>query len=74
MEAICSSETSADFQRTTRRYSLEDITVHKISESKLYFPEEWSKPFLPNAGTVDCATWRHISDEITLFRYQLRYV
>jgi hypothetical protein len=26
MEAICSSETSADFQRTTRRYIPEDIT------------------------------------------------
>jgi hypothetical protein len=28
MEATCSSETSADFQRTTRRYISEDRTVH----------------------------------------------
>jgi hypothetical protein len=28
MEAICSSETSARFQRTTRRYILEDSTFH----------------------------------------------
>jgi hypothetical protein len=28
MEAICSSETSIDFQRTTRCYIPEDITLH----------------------------------------------
>jgi hypothetical protein len=28
MEAICSSETSVDFQRTTRRYIPEDSTLH----------------------------------------------
>jgi hypothetical protein len=28
MEAICSSETSVDFQRTTQRYIPEDITLH----------------------------------------------
>jgi hypothetical protein len=28
MEAICSSETSVDFQRTTRRYIPEDCTLH----------------------------------------------
>jgi hypothetical protein len=28
MEAICSSETSVEFKRTTRRYILEDGTVH----------------------------------------------
>jgi hypothetical protein len=28
MEAACSSQTSADFERTTRRYIPEDITVH----------------------------------------------
>jgi hypothetical protein len=28
MEAICSSETSFDFQRTTRRYIQEDGTLH----------------------------------------------
>jgi hypothetical protein len=27
MEAKCSSETSVDFQRTTRRYITEDITL-----------------------------------------------
>jgi hypothetical protein len=35
MEAICSSETSADFQRTTQRYILEDSTgLYKV------FPEQ----------------------------------
>jgi hypothetical protein len=28
MEAVCSSETSVDFQQTTRRYILEDRTLH----------------------------------------------
>jgi hypothetical protein len=28
MKAICSSETSIDFQRTTRRYIPEDSTLH----------------------------------------------
>jgi hypothetical protein len=28
MEAVCSSETSVDFQRTTRRYIPEDRTLH----------------------------------------------
>jgi hypothetical protein len=28
MEAIFSSETSVDFQRTTRRYIPEDVTLH----------------------------------------------
>jgi hypothetical protein len=29
MDAICSSETSVGFQRTTRRYIPEDNTLHK---------------------------------------------
>jgi hypothetical protein len=31
MEAICSSETSADFKRTTRRYIAEDTTLQTPS-------------------------------------------
>jgi hypothetical protein len=31
MEAICSSEMSADTQRTTLRYTLEDGTLHFIT-------------------------------------------
>jgi hypothetical protein len=31
MEAICSSETSVDFQRTTRRYIPEDSTLQEKS-------------------------------------------
>jgi hypothetical protein len=30
MEAICSSETSVDFQRTTRRYILQDSTLQRL--------------------------------------------
>jgi hypothetical protein len=30
MEAICSSEISVDFQRTARRYTPEDITLHNL--------------------------------------------
>jgi hypothetical protein len=30
MEAIYSSETSVDFQRTTRRYIVEDKTLHEL--------------------------------------------
>jgi hypothetical protein len=29
LEAVCSSETSVDFQRTTRRYIPEDRTLHE---------------------------------------------
>jgi hypothetical protein len=31
MEATCSSETSADFRQTTRRYIPEDRTLQRIS-------------------------------------------
>jgi hypothetical protein len=34
MEAICSSETSVDTQRTTRRYIPEDGTLHCFSSQK----------------------------------------
>jgi hypothetical protein len=41
MEAICSSETSVDFQRTTRRYITEDSTLHnhRCENLKSYFVE-----------------------------------
>jgi hypothetical protein len=35
MEAIYSSETSADSQQTTRRYIPEDITLHKFEVRKI---------------------------------------
>jgi hypothetical protein len=35
MVAVCSSETSADTQRTTRRYIPEDGTLHNLHS--LYF-------------------------------------
>jgi hypothetical protein len=35
MEASCSSETSVDFQRTTRRYIPEDRAYKTVSESPL---------------------------------------
>jgi hypothetical protein len=35
MEAICSSETSVDFQRTTRRYIPEDSTLHNLECFKM---------------------------------------
>jgi hypothetical protein len=34
MEAICSSETSVDIHRTTRRYTPEDSTLNKFKVSK----------------------------------------
>jgi hypothetical protein len=37
MEATCSSETSVDFQRTTRRYIPEDITPHNHCCENLIF-------------------------------------
>jgi hypothetical protein len=41
MEAICSSETSVDFQRTTRRYIPENSTLHNhgCENLKSYKPE-----------------------------------
>jgi hypothetical protein len=38
MKAICSSETSVDTQRTTRRYIPEDGTLDKISIAKVQPP------------------------------------
>jgi hypothetical protein len=35
MEAICSSETSVDIQRTTRRYIPEDGNLHNHSSENL---------------------------------------
>jgi hypothetical protein len=44
MEATCSSETSLDFQRTTRRCILEDrnlpITAVRIINPR-HFPDQW---------------------------------
>jgi hypothetical protein len=37
MEAMCSSETSVDFQRTTRRYIPEDSTLHNNRCENLTF-------------------------------------
>jgi hypothetical protein len=37
MEAIFSSEKPADFQRTTRRYIPEDITLHDHSSENFKF-------------------------------------
>jgi hypothetical protein len=41
MEAICSSETSVDTQRTTRRYIPEDDTLHnhRYENLKSYIDE-----------------------------------
>jgi hypothetical protein len=35
LKEICSYETSIDFQRNTRRYIPEDITVHKYRRDNL---------------------------------------
>jgi hypothetical protein len=42
MEAICSSEKSADFQRTTRRYIPQDSTLYfkKISMWRIFKKEK----------------------------------
>jgi hypothetical protein len=47
MEAICSSETSVDFQRVTRRYIPEDSTLHnhRCENLKSY---EWKITNLKN--------------------------
>jgi hypothetical protein len=39
MEAKCSSEKSADFQRATRRYKPEDSTLHKHGCENLKYRE-----------------------------------
>jgi hypothetical protein len=42
MEAVCSTETSVDFQRTTRRYIPEDRTLNIIIVLRTAFNEIWS--------------------------------
>jgi hypothetical protein len=66
MEAKCYSETSVDFQRTTRRYMLEDNTVRNYScenlkyyTGKLLFGPHVSA-FL-NSVTAEITTQRHVS-------------
>jgi hypothetical protein len=43
MEARCSSETSVDFQRTTRRYVAQDIILHnhRCENLKSYIKLYW---------------------------------
>jgi hypothetical protein len=41
MEAKCSSETSVEFQRTTRRYIPEDNTLHAYTQFKAGFLNRW---------------------------------
>jgi hypothetical protein len=79
MEVICSSETSVEFQRTTRRYIPEESTRHnhrcenlksnqKDVDSKhdlLFHLEYGSSTFLRNMGEVQ-STLRHIPEESTL--------
>jgi hypothetical protein len=43
MEAICSSETSVDFQRTTWRYIPEDSTIYDHSCENLKSYEEQAR-------------------------------
>jgi hypothetical protein len=42
MEAVCSSETTVDFQRTERRYVPEDSTLHKHRCENLKSHNSWS--------------------------------
>jgi hypothetical protein len=65
MEATCSSKTSADFQRTTRRYFPEDRTLHNRFE-KLKWYNPLKTEFLLNN------IWR-FSSYITGNTLRLRY-
>jgi hypothetical protein len=52
MEAICSSETSVDFQRTTQRYIPEDGTLHnhRCENLKSYITKLFSKIWGVHSG------------------------
>jgi hypothetical protein len=58
MEAICSSETPVDAQRTTRRYIPEDSTLHnhRCENLKSYKMNTylWSTIFLVGDKKCDC--------------------
>jgi hypothetical protein len=60
MEAICSSESSIDFQRTTRRYIPEDGTPH--------FSTLRMEAACSSETSVDFqrTTWRYIAEDGTL--------
>jgi hypothetical protein len=62
MEAICSSETSVDTQRTTLRYTPEDSTLHNSGFLLgLFFdPEDGGYIFLRNIGC-------HLADYTALY-------
>jgi hypothetical protein len=64
MEAICSSETSVDFQRTTRRYIPEDSNIynHRCENLKSYKHEHVLKSCYLNvlslyANNLNVAEW-----------------
>jgi hypothetical protein len=82
MEAICSSETSVDIQRTTRRYIPEDSTLHYImsdfrfihhnitqSSQHLVIPTDLSlwKMGESKHGHCQCASW------VNLWKYLHRW-
>jgi hypothetical protein len=54
MEAICSSETSVDFQRITRRYIPEDSTLHNHRCENLKFYK------IPTVTPGPPAFWRQL--------------
>jgi hypothetical protein len=67
MEAICSSETSVDFQRTTRRYITEDRTLHNLQLANLH-SQNFNQLGLPGASDKYLCFSRHCS--LNLCRYK----
>jgi hypothetical protein len=61
MEAICSSETSVDFQRTTLHYILGDSTLQDefsltVCHFLFYFPFSESKLIIPSSCVCVCVS------------------
>jgi hypothetical protein len=55
MEAICLSETSVDFQRTTRRYIQEDSTLYKTKFVGMLQTHNYI-----TFNVIRCSVWRFI--------------
>jgi hypothetical protein len=50
MEATCSSETSADFQRTTRRYIPVNMTLHSVDTFTIHLHNKVGLVYTWGAG------------------------
>jgi hypothetical protein len=68
LEAKCSSETSVNFQRTTRRYIPEDSTLHETNALTGIYKEKTA--FVTNTRNIAMCCWQQWSAWMELLLMQ----